>query len=281
VAIVICLYAASLVATLLRADSSPTNSVAGWPFTPVTEITPPQVRHEGWVTNGIDRFILAALEQKGLSPAPAASARTLVRRLYFDLIGLPPSPAETDAFLNDTDPRAHEKLVDKLLADSRYGERWSRFWLDLARYADTAGYEGDPDLPHAWRYRDYVIDAFNQDKPYDQFVIEQIAGDETEEIMGAGDLPDSKPEPTVALTFLRLAPFTEPRGDASRHEMLSEIFRTSPEGEISDRYIGSSDPPYVGSQESGNNVLYVGTKLLIFVQLFSVLSPPLLLYLFP
>ena len=226
VAIVICLYAASLVATLLRADSSPTNSVAGWPFTPVTEITPPQVRHEGWVTNGIDRFILAALEQKGLSPAPAASARTLVRRLYFDLIGLPPSPAETDAFVNDTDPRAHEKLVDKLLADSRYGERWSRFWLDLARYADTAGYEGDPDLPHAWRYRDYVIDAFNQDKPYDQFVIEQIAGDETEEIMGAGDLPDSKPEPTVALTFLRLAPFTEPRGDASRHEMLSEMTST-------------------------------------------------------
>ena len=226
VAILVCFFVASLLATLLRADSSSTKSVAAWPFTLLTEITPPQVRHAGWVTNGIDRFIRAALEQKGLSPAPAASARTLVRRLYFDLIGLPPSPAETDAFVNDSDPRAHEKLVDKLLADSRYGERWSRFWLDLARYADTAGYEGDPDLPHAWRYRDYVIDAFNQDKPYDQFVIEQIAGDETEEIMGAGDLPGSKPEPTVALTFLRLAPFTEPRGDASRHELLSEMTST-------------------------------------------------------
>ena len=108
VAILVCFFAASLLATLLRADSSSTNSVAGWPFTRLTEITPPQVRHAGWVTNGIDRFIQAALEQKGLSPAPAASARTLVRRLYFDLIGLPPSPAETDAFVNDCDPRAHE-----------------------------------------------------------------------------------------------------------------------------------------------------------------------------
>jgi hypothetical protein len=128
--------------------------------------------------------------------------------------------------VNDPDPKAYETLVDKLLADSRHGERWARLWLDLARYADTSGYEGDPDLPHAWRYRDYVIDAFNQDKPYDKFVIEQIAGDETEEIMGAGDLPDAKPEPIVALTFLRLAPFTEPRGDASRHEMLSEMTAT-------------------------------------------------------
>ena len=224
--IVGCFLVSCLLANVLHAASSPTNSVPVWPFTPPADLKPPSVRHADRVTNGIDNFILARLEEKGLTLAPAASARTLVRRLHFDLIGLPPSPAEVDAFVNDSDPKAYEKLVDKLLADLRYGERWARFWLDLARYADTAGYEGDPDLPNAWRYRDYVIDAFNQDKPYDQFVIEQIAGDETEELMGAGDLPEPKPEPTVALTFLRLAPFTEPRGDASRHEMLSEMTAT-------------------------------------------------------
>ena len=226
VAIVVCFLARGLLANVLPADLSSTNSSAAWPFSPPGDIKPPSVRHADRVTNGIDNFILARLEEKGLTLAPAAPARTLVRRLYLDLIGLPPSPVEVDAFVNDPDPKAYEKLVDKLLADSRHGERWARLWLDLARYADTAGYEGDPDLPHAWRYRDYVIDAFNQDKPYDKFVIEQIAGDETEEIMGAGDLPDPKPEPIVALTFLRLAPFTEPRGDASRHEMLSEMTAT-------------------------------------------------------
>ena len=224
--IVGCFLVSCLLANVLHAESSATNSVPVWPFTPPADLKPPSVRHADRVTNGIDNFILARLEEKGITLAPAAPAHTLVRRLYFDLIGLPPSPAEVDAFVNDSDPKAYEKLVDKLLADLRYGERWARFWLDLARYADTAGYEGDPDLPNAWRYRDYVIDAFNQDKPYDQFVIEQIAGDETEELMGAGDLPEPKPEPTVALTFLRLAPFTEPRGDASRHEMLSEMTAT-------------------------------------------------------
>ena len=99
-------------------------------------------------------------------------------------------------------------------------------WLDLARYADTAGYEGDPDLPHAWRYRDYVIDAFNNAKPYDEFIREQIAGDEFTDIMGAGELPETSAERKVALTFLRLAPFTEPRGDETRHEMLSEMTST-------------------------------------------------------
>ena len=221
-----CFLASFLLADFLHAESSAPPFVADWPFRSVVDSKPPAVRHTDRIANGIDDFIQAALEEKGLTLAPAASARTLVRRVCFDLIGLPPTPAEVDAFVGDPDPKAYEKLVDKLLDDSRYGERWARFWLDLARYADTAGYEGDPDLPNAWRYRDYVIDAFNQDKPYDQFVIEQIAGDEAEEIMGAGDLPDPKPESTVALTFLRLAPFTEPRGDASRHEMLSEMTAT-------------------------------------------------------
>lgn len=197
-----------------------------WPFTPVKSVQPPEVGTTGWVSNEVDRFILAGLEEKGLSPAEEASRRTLVRRLYFDLLGLPPEPAVVDAFIADKDPKAYSRLVDRLLSDKRYGERWARLWLDLARYADTAGYEGDPDLPHAWRYRDYVIDAFNSDKPYDLFIREQLAGDEFSDIMGAGDLPGAKAEHVVALTFLRLAPFTEPRGDETRHELLSEMTST-------------------------------------------------------
>ncbi len=197
-----------------------------WPFHSLRPIKPMAVKNQEWIHNGIDSFILGKLEAKGLAPAPKAGKRILVRRLHFDLIGLPPLPEEVDSFVKDADPTAYEKLVDRLLKDPRYGERWARLWLDLARYADTAGYEGDPDMPHAWRYRDYVTDAFNADKPYDLFIKEQIAGDEFSEIMGAGDLPKTKPEHTVALTFLRLAPFTEPRGDESRHELLSEMTST-------------------------------------------------------
>ena len=197
-----------------------------WPFYVPNDVPLPELKSEGWVRNDIDRFILSKLEQTNLLPAPEASKPTLARRLYFDLIGLPPSPEELKAFLDDASDDAYQKLVDRLLDDPRYGERWARYWLDLARYADTAGYEGDPDLPHAWRYRDYVIDAFNNDKPYDQFIKEQIAGDEFKEVMGAGDLPGAPAENVVALTFLRLAPFTEPRGDETRHEMLSEMTST-------------------------------------------------------
>jgi Protein of unknown function (DUF1553)/Protein of unknown function (DUF1549) len=222
-----------------------------WPYERPAEVAPPKVNAASRVRNGIDAFILKSLEAKQLSLNQDASPETLIRRLYLDLVGLPPTPQEVDAFFDESDPNrrrtlrgrsgsealgdqssseidtvAWEKLVNRLLDDSRYGERWARYWLDLARYADTAGYEGDPDLPHAWRYRDYVIDAFNQDKPFDQFITEQIAGDEMHEIMGAGELPQVKPERTVALTFLRLAPFTEPRGDASRHELLSEMTAT-------------------------------------------------------
>jgi len=197
-----------------------------WPFYVPAESVPPPVKAKERVRGAIDSFVLARLEKEGLSLAPEASRRTLIRRLSHDLVGLPPTPAEVEAFVADGDPRAYEKLVDRLLDDKRYGERWARLWLDLARYADTAGYEGDPDLPHAWRYRDYVIDAFNNDKPYDLFIKEQLAGDELAEIMGAGDLPGVKPEHVVALTFLRLAPFTEPRGDRTRHEFLSEITGT-------------------------------------------------------
>ena len=197
-----------------------------WAFTRPEPSPLPPVANDARVENEIDRFLLARLEERGLSYAPEASRVRLLRRVTFDLIGLPPTPEELDAFLRDDDPRAYEKVVDRLLADPRYGERWARRWLDLARYADTAGYEGDPDLPHAWRYRDYVIDAFNGDKPFDRFIREQIAGDEFHEVMGAGELPEPEPEHVVALTFLRLAPFTEPRGDESRHEFLSEMTST-------------------------------------------------------
>ena len=197
-----------------------------WPFYIPADVSPPAVQDQDWPQNHIDRFVLRRLEQQGLAPAPSATQQQLVRRLYLNLLGVPPTPDEAASFLQDTSADAWQKLVDRLLDDPRYGERWARFWLDLARYADTAGYEGDPDLPHAWRYRDYVIDSLNRDKPYDLFIREQLAGDEFNDIMGAGDLPSTPPERTVALTFLRLAPFTEPRGDESRHELLSEITTT-------------------------------------------------------
>jgi Protein of unknown function (DUF1549)/Protein of unknown function (DUF1553) len=128
--------------------------------------------------NPIDTFIRAKLKAAGLAPAPRASREQLIRRLTFDLTGLPPTPEETDAFVNDKAANAWEKVVDRLLASPRYGERWARHWLDLARYADTNGYEFDEPRPEAWRYRDYVIASFNSDKPYDRFVVEQLAGDE-------------------------------------------------------------------------------------------------------
>src|ERR1041385_5799639 len=127
--------------------------------------------------NPIDNFILAKLADKKLTPSPDASKRVLIRRLYFDLIGLPPSPAELRAFERDTSPNAYEKLVERLLSSPQYGERWARHWLDTVRFAETHGFEMNQPRPNAWRYRDYVIKAFNEDKPYDRFIMEQFAGD--------------------------------------------------------------------------------------------------------
>ena len=150
----------------------------GWPYTPVVMPAVPKVKNTAWVKNPVDAFVLAKLEANGLKPSPPASKTALLRRVYADLVGMPPTPVEAGAFLNDTSPNAYEKMVDKLLADSRYGERWGRHWLDLVRYADSDGFEADGARPRAWRYRDYVIRSFNQDKPYDRFLKEQIAGDE-------------------------------------------------------------------------------------------------------
>ncbi|MEW6156432.1 MAG: DUF1553 domain-containing protein [Verrucomicrobiota bacterium] len=149
-----------------------------WAFQPPREIEPPRTRQTASIRNPIDRFIQFRLEQAGITPAPQADARTRLRRAYADLIGLPPTPAEAEAFLKDKSPDAFERLVDRLLNDPRYGERWARHWLDLARYGESDGYEDDKIRPRAWRYRDYVVRALNQDKPYDRFVQEQIAGDE-------------------------------------------------------------------------------------------------------
>ena len=148
--------------------------------------------------NPIDAFILAKLEDTGIRPLEAADRRALIRRVTFDLHGLPPTPEEVDAFIQDPDPRAYEKLVDRLLESPRYGERWGRHWLDVVRYADTGGFETDVYFANAWRYRDYVIESLNRDKPYDQFVREQVAADEIWpgdfDLEGSYLLPDSKKE---------------------------------------------------------------------------------------
>jgi hypothetical protein len=149
-----------------------------WAFQPVVKAAPPAVKQSGWVRNEIDAHILAKLEEKGITPSPAADKLTLIRRASLVLTGLPPTPEQVQAFLADSSPKAFEKVVDDLLASPHYGERWARHWLDLARYADSEGFKADETRPNVWRYRDYVIRSFNADKPYDRFVQEQIAGDE-------------------------------------------------------------------------------------------------------
>jgi mono/diheme cytochrome c family protein len=148
-----------------------------WSLRPLTRPAVPAVEDVAWVRTPIDAFVLAAMEQKGLHPSPPADRATLLRRVTFDLVGLPPTPDEIDAFLKDDAPDAYAKVVDRLLASPRYGERWARHWLDVAHYADTHGYDKDKRRDQAWPYRDYVIRAFNQDKPYKRFIQEQLAGD--------------------------------------------------------------------------------------------------------
>ena len=151
-----------------------------WAFRPLSTAKAPEVDNKDWARSPIDQYVLSKLEQKQLVPSERASKPTLLRRVYCNLIGLPPTPEQLATFLADAAPDAYERVVDELLASPRYGERWARHWLDLARYADSSGFHSDIDRPNAWRYRDYVIDSFNQDKPYAQFVTEQLAGDQLE-----------------------------------------------------------------------------------------------------
>jgi len=170
-----------------------------WAFQPVRKPAPPEVKKNRWVQTPVDAFVLAKLEQKHLNPAPPADRRTLIRRVTYDLIGLPPAPEQVEEFINDKKPDAYARLVDRLLSSPHYGERWGRYWLDVARYADTKGYlPGGEErrYPFSYTYRDYVVHAFNEDKPYDQFVIEQIAADR----LPPGEEKDS----LAALGFLTL-----------------------------------------------------------------------------
>jgi len=153
-----------------------------WAFQPIRRPEPPLVTRKSQIVNPIDSFIRAELDAKHLKPNPPATKRELIRRAYFDLIGLPPTPEQIAAFEKDKSPDAWAQLIDHLLSLPQYGERWGRHWLDVARFAQSNGYERDGEKPESWRYRDYVVRAFNEDKPYDQFIREQIAGDELERV---------------------------------------------------------------------------------------------------
>jgi len=213
------------VAALSAADQGPADNEAAfigargkyWAFQKVNKPQVPSVSGS-WARTPVDSFILSALQAKKLTPSSELDRIRLIRRVTFDLVGLPPTPAEVQAFLRDRSPDAYEKVVDRLLASPHYGERWAEKWLDVVRYADTNGFEIDADRPQAWRYRDYVINAFNGDKPYDTFIREQIAGDEM--------FPGNK-EALVATGYLRagqehiVAGNIDP--EVSREEVLTEI----------------------------------------------------------
>jgi hypothetical protein len=191
-----------------------------WSFQPVQRPSIPAVRQKAWASNPIDAFVLNRLEKEGLAPNPPATKNALIRRAYYDLIGLPPSPAEIQAFLADNSPQAYEKMVDRLLASPQYGEKWGRHWLDLVRFAETNSYERDGQKPNAWRYRDYVIRSFNQDKPYDQFITEQLAGDE---------INPKVPDNIIATGYYRLGIWDDEPSDPDQalYDDLDDISSTT------------------------------------------------------
>jgi mono/diheme cytochrome c family protein len=191
-----------------------------WSFRPVKRPEVPAMKNARWVTNPIDSFVLAKLEANGLQPAAPAGKAALLRRAYYDLTGLPPSPEEVEAFVADDSPEAYEKVIDRLLASPQYGEKWARHWLDLVRYAETNSFERDGPKPFAWRYRDYVIRSFNDDKPYDQFIREQLAGDELEK---------PTPESIIATGYYRLGLWDDEPADPlqARYDELDDIVGTT------------------------------------------------------
>jgi hypothetical protein len=199
---------------------SPAQSVHHWAFQPVVRPEVPAVTRDGWQRSPVDAFIAVRHEAAELTPSPAASRRVMIRRLFLDLIGLPPTTKEVDAFLKDDSDQAYEDLVERLLKSKHYGERWGRFWLDLARWAESHGYQHDIPRPYAWRYRDYVIDSFNADKPYDRFLKEQIAGDE---------LRPYSDENLIATGFLAAARISGNQMDKAmqRNDVLVDIVNTT------------------------------------------------------
>lgn len=188
-----------------------------WAYQPVQPVAVPEVPG---AENAIDAFILDTLAEHDLELAPPAEPRALIRRVYYDLTGLPPTPEAVEAFAADPSDAAYEALIDELLASPHYGEKWGRFWLDLVRYADSNGYERDSDKPFMWRYRDYVIDAFNADKPYDQFIREQLAGDE---------LDEPTPETITATGYYRVHVWDDEPADPeqSRYDNLDDVIATT------------------------------------------------------
>lgn len=175
----------------LQTAAAPPATETHWSLRAIVDPPVPAARDSSWPRNTIDYFTLAKLERAGLSPSPAADARTLIRRLSFDLIGLPPAPAEIDAFVRDSSPDAYDRLVERLLASPHFGERWGRHWLDVVRYTESQGFEYDKLRDNAWHYRDYIIQSFNQNKPYDVFMREQIAGDALEPVTSQGMIATS------------------------------------------------------------------------------------------
>lgn len=191
-----------------------------WAYRPMSNPKPPSVQDVDWCRNEIDHFVLARLEQAGLEPAPEADRRTLIRRAYFDLIGLPPTPEEVNRFLADESPNAFERMVDELLLSPHYGERWGRHWLDVARYADSNGLDENTAFGNAWRYRDWVVRAFNSDKRFDEFIVEQIAGD----LLLENDDRDVTVDRLIATGFLSLGPkvLAEPDKEKMRIDIVDE-----------------------------------------------------------
>jgi hypothetical protein len=203
----------------LDRDERTTSVRAGrdwWSLQAVKRPEVPRAVRTDWTRNPIDAFILAKLEAIGMTPAPQADRRILIRRAYFDLLGLPPSEQEVSAFLRDQSPDAYERLISRLLASPHFGERYGRYWLDLARFAETSGYERDQEKPGAWKYRDWVVLALNEDKPYDKFVHEQLAGDE---------LPDRDVQTVTATGFLRLGTWNDEPNDPQdyKYERLEDL----------------------------------------------------------
>jgi hypothetical protein len=194
-----------------------------WSFQPVKAVTPPAVKDAGWARSGLDRFILTALEARGLRPAAPADRRTLIRRATFDLTGLPPTPREIDNFLRDKSPHAFARVVDRLLASPRYGERWARHWLDVVRYTDCfdarilGGPGSEMDITEAWRYRDWVVDALNRDLPYSEFIKNQIAGD----LLPARKTGSVNTEGIIATGMLAIGNWGG--GDADKEKLLTDI----------------------------------------------------------
>jgi mono/diheme cytochrome c family protein len=193
---------------------------AWWSFRPVQEAEPPAVNDQAWIKTEVDRFVLSKLEAAGIKPAPPAAREVLIRRAYYDLIGLPPTLEQVQQFVKDPDPKAYENLIDTLLESPHYGEKWGRHWLDLVRYAESNSFERDGTKPFVWRYRDYVIRAFNQDKPYDQFLTEQLAGDE---------LPEVTAETLAATGYYRLGQWDDEPADRlqARYDELDDILGTT------------------------------------------------------